>query len=145
MTTNQLRNHHFPFFGAVLICIKIQKYKWRFSLIVWLSSYPRSGNTFLRLLCWRVFGIDNSTVYLPEDKMKGCLNKMGTVYFKDGKELKEAWVEDSKPHLVKTHTARNAEEVKGIAPNGRTICMVQGNCRQGLSESSCSQSFRHRQ
>ncbi|MDP1712216.1 MAG: sulfotransferase domain-containing protein [Candidatus Nanopelagicaceae bacterium] len=105
-------------------------------MIVWLASYPRSGNTFLRLLCWRVFGIGSSSVYLSEDKMKKCSNEMGIVYFKDRGELREAWIKDEKPHLVKTHTARNAGEVTEIAPNGKAVCVVRNG------RASCA-SYRH--
>jgi hypothetical protein len=32
-------------------------------MIVWLASYPRSGNTFLRVVLGAVFGLDTYTVY----------------------------------------------------------------------------------
>lgn len=32
-------------------------------MIVWLASYPRSGNTFLRVLFRHVFGIETYSVY----------------------------------------------------------------------------------
>jgi len=34
--------------------------------IVWLASYPRSGNTFLRTLLWQCFGLRSASVY-PND------------------------------------------------------------------------------
>lgn len=34
--------------------------------MVWLSSYPRSGNTFLRTILWHCFGLRSASVY-PHD------------------------------------------------------------------------------
>ncbi len=36
-------------------------------MIVWLASYPRSGNTFCRIVLNRLFGIKTPTVYVGED------------------------------------------------------------------------------
>jgi hypothetical protein len=32
-------------------------------MIVWVSSFPRSGNTFLRILLHRLYGVRTSVVY----------------------------------------------------------------------------------
>ena len=34
--------------------------------IVWLASYPRSGNTFLRTILWQCFGLHSASIY-PND------------------------------------------------------------------------------
>ena len=34
--------------------------------VVWLASYPRSGNTFLRTILWHCFGLRSASVY-PKD------------------------------------------------------------------------------
>jgi hypothetical protein len=34
--------------------------------IVWLASYPRSGNTYLRAILWTCFGLQTGSVY-PDD------------------------------------------------------------------------------
>lgn len=36
-------------------------------MIVWLASYPRSGNTFFRILLKRLYGINTPTVYIGAD------------------------------------------------------------------------------
>src|SRR5882672_2574662 len=33
---------------------------------VWLASYPRSGNTYLRAILWSCFGLQTGSVY-PDD------------------------------------------------------------------------------
>jgi hypothetical protein len=35
-------------------------------MIVWLSSFPRSGNTLTRIMLHRVFGIASTSEYMPE-------------------------------------------------------------------------------
>lgn len=37
--------------------------------VVWLASYPRSGNTFLRLLLKHVFGLNSYSYYQNEDRI----------------------------------------------------------------------------
>jgi hypothetical protein len=32
-------------------------------MIVWVASFPRSGNTYLRILLNRIYGIETSTIY----------------------------------------------------------------------------------
>ena len=32
-------------------------------MIVWVASFPRSGNTFLRIVLHRLYGVRTSTVY----------------------------------------------------------------------------------
>ncbi len=34
--------------------------------VVWLASYPRSGNTFLRTILWQCFGLRSASIY-PDD------------------------------------------------------------------------------
>ena len=34
--------------------------------IIWLASYPRSGNTLLRTVLWHCFGLRSASLY-PED------------------------------------------------------------------------------
>lgn len=34
--------------------------------VIWLASYPRSGNTFLRTILWHCFGLHSASVY-PND------------------------------------------------------------------------------
>lgn len=36
------------------------------SNVIWLASYPRSGNTLLRTILWQCFGLPSGSVY-PDD------------------------------------------------------------------------------
>ena len=44
--------------------------------IIWLASYPRSGNTFLRTVLWHCFGLRSASVY-PNDlnRKQGLANQ----------------------------------------------------------------------
>jgi hypothetical protein len=59
-------------------------------VIVWLASFPRSGNSFFRVVSKTVFGQNVHSIY-PEKRMPVS-----------PKELKDM-SQDSKVHLVKTH------------------------------------------
>ena len=76
-------------------------------MIVWLASYPRSGNTFLRIVINRLYGRGSSTVY-PVD---GVLERLGgdVVPAADaGLSLGE--MRDSpNVHFVKTHRRRDQD------------------------------------
>jgi hypothetical protein len=43
-------------------------------MLVWVASFPRSGNTFLRIILHRLYDIQTSTVYdvdvLPDVSVK---------------------------------------------------------------------------
>ena len=34
--------------------------------MIWIASYPRSGNTFLRTILWHCFGLKSASIY-PQD------------------------------------------------------------------------------
>ncbi len=71
-------------------------------MIVWLASYPRSGNTYFRILLKQLFDMNTSTAYVGND----------FTAFEVGKELvghvAEEWTieemaSQSQCHIVKTH------------------------------------------
>lgn len=94
-------------------------------MIIWLASYPRSGNTLLRLLCWRVFGIDSTSVYYADKGLK-FLNNEGFKWFSGPQDLRKAWGSDERPHLVKTHFERDAGRTLAVTPRDiRTIFVVR--------------------
>jgi hypothetical protein len=71
-------------------------------LIVWLASYPRSGNTYFRVILNRVFGIGAYTLY-PD----GALPQTGAEKAYIGR-LDMVWpfeqmARDIEPYVVKTH------------------------------------------
>lgn len=72
------------------------------SRLVWLASYPRSGNTLLRTILRQCFGLRSASIY-PNDlggnrALEDCVGHVehdpgGKIFFPDA----------AGPHLVKTH------------------------------------------
>ena len=73
-------------------------------MIVWLASYPRSGNTFLRIVINRLYGRGSSTVY-PVD---GVQERLGDVVVIENVDVSLTELRDSpEVHFVKTHRRRS--------------------------------------
>ncbi len=89
-------------------------------MIVWLASFPRSGNTFLRIALHRLYGVRSSVVY----NVDGVAERLGRelVGFEDrapaGDEAKRA---SDMSHFIKTHRQRD-ERTHDI---DRAICLVR--------------------
>lgn len=73
----------------------------RNNTIIWLASYPRSGNTFLRTVLWQCFGLHSASVYTDDlggnaalEAYTGHLERdaKGSIHFPAGN-----------PPLLKTH------------------------------------------
>jgi len=88
-------------------------------MLVWVASFPRSGNTFLRIILHRLYGVRTSTVYdldgvaerLGKDLI-GFTNRPGTLA-----ELRAS----DEPHFIKTHRQRDAD----VDENDPAICLVR--------------------
>jgi hypothetical protein len=74
-------------------------------VIVWLASYPRSGNTFLRIVINRLYGRGSSTVY-PVDGVRERLGGQLVATERGDVSLAEAR-DSSDVHFVKTHRRRD--------------------------------------
>lgn len=72
-------------------------------MIAWLISYPRSGNTFTRILVEKVFQLENSyTVHYQDTTDRALVDVFGKEYLKNDKYLELA--RNSKHiYFVKTH------------------------------------------
>ena len=75
-------------------------------MIIWLASYPRSGNTFLRTTLNSAFGMKSKSMHGDnfdiggEDEFAGIVGHVkGTVGEEDVDKLRR----DSEVHLIKTH------------------------------------------
>lgn len=88
-------------------------------MIVWLASFPRSGNTFLRIVLHRLYGIRTSTVY----DVDGVAERLGTelIGFTERPGSLEDLRAADEPHFVKTHRQRDAD----VDENDPAICLVR--------------------
>jgi len=82
-------------------------------MIIWLASYPRSGNTYFRLLLKQYFGLSTFSVY--EDKV---ISKNSQIQEIVGHESRSRSIEslrdDENIHLVKTHDLPQEDNMPAI-------------------------------
>jgi hypothetical protein len=88
-------------------------------MIVWLASFPRSGNTFLRILLSRIHGATTTTVY----DIDGVADRLGEdlVGYAARPGSFEAMRASEAVHFVKTHRQRDAD----VDAADRAICLVR--------------------
>lgn len=88
-------------------------------MIVWLASFPRSGNTFLRILLHRIYGVRSSVVY----DVDGVAERLGEslVGFEQRPMGYDEMRASDTVHFVKTHRQRDAS----ILDDDRAICLVR--------------------
>ncbi len=106
---------------------------------MWVASFPRSGNTFLRIILYRLYGIRTSTVY----DVDGVAERLGKdlIGFTDRPGSIAELRASDEPHFIKTHRQRNAD----IDENDSAICLVRDGrdalvswARQASEEDSSS-------
>lgn len=71
-------------------------------MLIWLASYPRSGNTFLRILLNRLYGVTTTTGYDDNDPVAQMVGPAFVGYRPRKHSLPEV-VEQPEPTFVKTH------------------------------------------
>lgn len=88
-------------------------------MIVWVSSFPRSGNTFLRILLHRLYIVRTSVVY----DVDGVATRLGAalVGFEERPAAIRAMRADKQVHFVKTHRQRDDD----VDESDRAICLVR--------------------
>lgn len=88
---------------------------------VWLASYPRSGNTYLRAILWSCFGLRSASVYA--DDLRGDLIVAQRVGHFEGAAHGQFSPDFLRLPLVKTHEwpVDNRKAIY-IVRNGRDCC-----------------------
>lgn len=71
-------------------------------MIIWIASYPRSGNTFFRILLNQIYGIETYSIYDDPlfDKLKGSSDVIGHKKLEENYEVMST---SKKLFFVKTH------------------------------------------
>jgi hypothetical protein len=89
-------------------------------VIVWLSSFPRSGNTFFRVALHRLYQVPTYVVY----DVDGVAEQVGTELMdaRDRPTSFEQMRASSEVYFVKTHRQRNDPVITG---QDRAICLVR--------------------
>ena len=70
-------------------------------MVVWLASYPRSGNTLARIALHHLYGLETGSLY--PDRVLVEAGAAETVGHVAGPAPLEAWAGDGALHFVKTH------------------------------------------
>jgi Sulfotransferase domain len=88
-------------------------------VLVWVVSYPRSGNTFLRILLHRRYGLRTAVIY----DVDGVAERLGPelVGFAERPASLESMRASDQLHFVKTHRQRDDDVDEG----DRAICLVR--------------------
>ena len=69
--------------------------------VIWLASYPRSGNTLLRTVLWQCFGLRSTSVYPNDlDGNRELAAQIGHIFPEANNEVH---IPDTELPLVKTH------------------------------------------
>jgi hypothetical protein len=88
-------------------------------VIVWVASFPRSGNTFLRILLKNLYGVRTSVVY----DVDGVAERLGAdlVGFTERPAPVEVMRASGEVHFVKTHRQRD----DGVDEGDPAVCLVR--------------------
>ena len=88
---------------------------------IYIASYPRSGNTFLRIILNYCFGLKSASVYENDFENDKVLEKhAGHLERKDGKIS----FENQNLHMMKTHELRtNSTSAIYIIRDARPVCL----------------------
>jgi hypothetical protein len=91
-------------------------------LIVWLASYPRSGNTFLRTILWHCFGLRTASIY-PKDLGGRRALEEYVGHVEHGPQLQDRLRESGIP-LFKTHELpKDGNPAIYVIRDGRAACV----------------------
>ena len=88
-------------------------------MLVWLASYPRSGNTFLRIVLHRLYGVRTSVIY----DVDGVAERLGPemVGFEERPASIAAMRASAQVHFIKTHRRRDDD----VDDWDKAICLVR--------------------
>lgn len=100
-------------------------------MIVWLASYPRSGNTFLRVILHTVFGIKTYSIYNDVDDIAADAKTsevVGHLMLPEGFDLQKAR-EEALTYYIKTHQLPD----ENVAKEDKVIYLIRDGRESTLS------------
>jgi hypothetical protein len=111
-------------------------------LIVWLASYPRSGNTYLRVVLHALYGVPTYSVYDDDDPVAQRVG-VGLVGYEPKPEDRARMAESDEVHFVKTHKRRKADGHPAIylVRDGRDAVVSHARLRASIDDPSGRRSF----
>lgn len=97
-------------------------------MIVWLASYPRSGNTFLRIVLHRLYGVPTYSIYDDDDPVAQRIGPELVGY--RPKPADRAWMQDSaEVFFTKTHKRHKGDLHRALylVRDGRAAVVSQAH------------------
>ena len=90
--------------------------------IIWIASYPRSGNTFLRTILWYSFGLRSASIY-PNDLGGNRALEEYVGHIEHGPKM-QMQLQENGAQLVKTHEcATDNNPAIYVVRDGRAACV----------------------
>lgn len=106
-------------------------------MIVWLASYPRSGNTFLRIVLHRLYGAPTYSIYDDDDPVAQRIGP-GLVGYRP-KPADRAWMCDgAEVFFTKTHKRHKGDHHRAIylARDGRAAVISHAHLQRSQEASA---------
>jgi hypothetical protein len=91
-------------------------------MIIWLASYPRSGNTYFRVLLNQYYGLETESIYEIMQQSPEIISKSLGLISETSPNL-DVLIQDQQYHFVKTHD---------LAPNDYPAVYVVRDGRDAL-------------
>jgi len=99
-------------------------------MILWLASYPRSGNTFFRIVFHHLYGLPTYSIYADDDPVAQRIGPSLVGYRPKPADHRDM-VKDASVHLIKTHKRRKTDGHAAIClvRDGRDAVVSQARLR----------------
>jgi hypothetical protein len=103
------------------------------ALIVWLASYPRSGNTFLRIVLHSVYGAPTYSIYDDDDPIAQRVGS-ALVGYRPKPVDRRRMADSEEVYFVKTHKRRKADRHSAIylVRDGRDAVVSNARLRASM-------------
>src|ERR1043166_1341802 len=115
-------------------------------MIIWLASYPRSGNTFLRIVLNRLYGISTYSIYDDNDPVAQRVGP-DLLGYRPKPNCRELMANGPNLFFTKTHKRRKGDTnpVIYLVRDGRDAVVSQARLKMSeqLSESDTTRSEEH--
>jgi hypothetical protein len=104
-------------------------------MIIWLASYPRSGNTFLRIVLHRLYGTPTYSIYQDDDPVAQRVGP-SLVGYRPKPVDRAAMAECAEVFFVKTHKRRKLDGHPAIylVRDGRDAVVSHARLRHALQQ-----------
>jgi hypothetical protein len=108
-------------------------------MIVWLASYPRSGNTFLRIVLQRLYGAPTYSVYNDEDPVAQRVGP-DLVGYRPKPADRAAMRDSAEVYFTKTHKRRKPDGHPAIYlfRDGRDAVVSHARLRMSMGDAAGS-------